>query len=414
MSSNMNIVKTLFVGTDTSKAHIDVAAIDIHGRELLTATRYNQDKEGYEQCLETLEQICAENGYELRFGIESTGIYHFSFYDFLVEHGYQVRVFNGLEVRAFQKTRIRKTNTDKIAAKTIANALRFCFDPDKKTPLPNELRNLRELVRARQRHIKRRTRLANQITRNLDLVFPGCSTLYKRVLSKRFLNFLKEACTPSQVLEMGEKELKKLLPTKKTKRVIRLAEKAHAAVDFDQAVRFEIESLIRLVEGVQEEIKLFNKEIEREFNRLDPLIGTIPGIGPITGSTILTELGDISNFSSAKKIVGFAGLDSIIKSSGKFRGRYRISKCGSKYLRTALYQAAFSGCNCNPVLKVYYNRMVSKGKVHTDAVVCCARKLCHIVYSVLKNQKPFYVPSHIERTVQELEAKEIAEEIPAC
>jgi transposase len=38
------------------------------------------------------------------------------------------------------------------------------------------------------------------------------------------------------------------------------------------------------------------------------LLETIPGIGPLLGLTIAAEVGDVARFSSARKLVGYAGL----------------------------------------------------------------------------------------------------------
>ena len=70
------------------------------------------------------------------------------------------------------------------------------------------------------------------------------------------------------------------------------------------------------------------------------LIQSIPGAGKITASVILAEIGDIKRFPGSKQLSAFAGLDASVFESGTFTAsRNRISKRGSSYLRTALYQA---------------------------------------------------------------------------
>ena len=384
-----------YVGIDASKDYVDVAVLNQQGKPLKEPERYYNNNEEFDRLDQELQEITWNTESQILIGIESTGIYHLPIHDALVSKGYNVRVFNGLEVSGFRKTRIRKTKTDKIDAKLIANALRFCLEPEKKSPVPNELRNLREFCRIRDRLINKQTRIKNQLTRDLDLIFPGVTNLVKNKLGKKFLAFLERACTPAEVLAMDQDELRKYFPKQKIKTLLNLARKEHGAVDFDRAAIFEIHSLIRQGRFIIHERALVDREIKNEFARIPSVIKTIIGIGPLAGSVILSELGDVSNFDSPKKIVGFAGLDSIIKETGRYRGELKISKCGSKQLRTALFQAAFVGSYKNPVLRAYYQRMRLKGKTHRDAVVCCARKLCHIIYSVLKNNRPFYIPSNI-------------------
>jgi transposase len=73
------------------------------------------------------------------------------------------------------------------------------------------------------------------------------------------------------------------------------------------------------------------------------LLETIPGIGSLLGLTIATEIGDIARFSSAGKLIGYAGLAPKIKQSGQSSRTGPLSKAGSKALRWAAVEAAQQG-----------------------------------------------------------------------
>ena len=124
------------------------------------------------------------------------------------------------------------------------------------------------------------------------------------------------------------------------------------------------------------------------------VITTIPGIGNILGAIIISEIGDISRFDSASKLVAFAGLDVSVKQSGEFVGtKNKISKRGSPYLRRAIWTAASRAAFCDPVLSDYYQSLRTRGKHHLTAVGAVARKLCNIIFAVLRDNKP-YQPMH--------------------
>jgi transposase len=93
--------------------------------------------------------------------------------------------------------------------------------------------------------------------------------------------------------------------------------------------------------------------------------------------------------------VAFAGIDAAVRQSGEFEGtNNRMSKRGSPYLRRALYQAALvasTGRNPDPVLRAFYQMKLSEGKHHSVCVGAVSRKLCYIIYSVLKDNRPFVV-----------------------
>src|SRR4051795_9423938 len=82
--------------------------------------------------------------------------------------------------------------------------------------------------------------------------------------------------------------------------------------------------------------------LEREL-RADPrvrLLVTIPGVGDLLGLTIASEIGDISRFASARKLVGYSGLTPRVYQSGQKARTGKLSKSGSTILRWAAIEAA--------------------------------------------------------------------------
>jgi transposase len=120
------------------------------------------------------------------------------------------------------------------------------------------------------------------------------------------------------------------------------------------------------------------------------LLNSIPGISDILASAILGEIGSIQRFSSAQKIVAYAGLDTKVVQSGEFEGtRTKLSKRGSPYLRWALYQAAGIARIHDPALKRIFEKKKRQGKHYGICIFAVAHKLTHIIYSILKNQHPY-------------------------
>ena len=131
------------------------------------------------------------------------------------------------------------------------------------------------------------------------------------------------------------------------------------------------------------------------MKQTDSYITTIPGIGPVLGAVILSELGDISRFEDAKKLVAYAGIDAAVNQSGNFEGtEVHMSKRGSPYLRRALYTAANVAAFHDPELSAYYQRLRQRGKHHGVAVGAVARKLCYFIFSVLSENRPYELRSH--------------------
>jgi hypothetical protein len=133
------------------------------------------------------------------------------------------------------------------------------------------------------------------------------------------------------------------------------------------------------------------KSIEALAEEYD-LIQSIPGIGPKIAATNLAEIGEIDRFDHAKKLVAFAGIDPSVFSSGKFTAtRNKITKHGSRRLRTALYQAVRCGLRSsrNKKIRAYYDQKRAEGKLFKVAVIACVNKLIHWIYAILTKKETY-------------------------
>lgn len=120
------------------------------------------------------------------------------------------------------------------------------------------------------------------------------------------------------------------------------------------------------------------------------LLGSIPGVGSQTASTVLAELPPVARVPSAQAAAAYCGLSPREFTSGSsVRGRTRLSKSGSARLRKALYLPTLTAIRFNPLLQGFFDRLVAAGKPKMQAVGACMRKLVMICYGVLKNRAPF-------------------------
>ncbi len=105
---------------------------------------------------------------------------------------------------------------------------------------------------------------------------------------------------------------------------------------------------------------------------------------------ILSEIGDITRFKSAKALVAYAGIDPTVKQSGQFlANNNKMSKRGSPYLRRALFLCASTCTLHESPLNDYYTKKRNEGKHHLTAVGAVAHKLTHIIYAILRNNKDY-------------------------
>ena len=106
----------------------------------------------------------------------------------------------------------------------------------------------------------------------------------------------------------------------------------------------------------------------------------------------VSEIGDINRFDAPDKLAAFAGIDPSVRQSGEFNGtRCRMSKRGSPYLRRAFWLASIAGIKSNAALRALYDKKRSQGKAHAVAVSVVMRKLCNIVYAVMRSGLPYHM-----------------------
>jgi transposase len=113
----------------------------------------------------------------------------------------------------------------------------------------------------------------------------------------------------------------------------------------------------------------------------------LPGVGLVVTMTVLSSIGDIFRFPSAKKLVGYAGLGAGVHHSGKTKRGKRITKRGRRELRWALVEAAWRAVRCDPHWKAQFEEL-KKRKHKSQAIVAIARKMLVVVWHVLSKQEP--------------------------
>lgn len=153
-------------------------------------------------------------------------------------------------------------------------------------------------------------------------------------------------------------------------------------------------SLKRRIAALEQEKQALETQLEQETEQAQPqelgLLTGIPGIGVKSACLLLTEIGEIRRFSTAAKLVAFAGLSPVrFESGSSVRRQSAISRIGSSYLRRLLYMPSLVALRYNPLVKRFYQSLVARGKTKKAALVACMAKLLKIIYGVLSHGHPF-------------------------
>jgi len=119
-------------------------------------------------------------------------------------------------------------------------------------------------------------------------------------------------------------------------------------------------------------------------------VTSIPGIGLVTGMTVLLEVGDMTRFSQTDQLAAYVGLTPAQYSSGEHVRLGRITRVGKHYLRGLLIEAAWIAVRRDPELQAVYQRTQPRSG-SKRAIVAVARRLLLRCRRVLLDDRPYLV-----------------------
>lgn len=160
-----------------------------------------------------------------------------------------------------------------------------------------------------------------------------------------------------------------------------------------RATKKDIEAHLQWLEKRRDKL---NKDLERKIQNTplwrakDEILQSPKGVGPVLSHMLLAKMPELGtlNRKQAGKLVGVAPLN---RDSGKFRGKRKVWG-GRAEIRSVLYMATMSAIRSNPVIRVFYQRLIEAGKPHKVAITACMRKLLTILNAMVKNNTPWRAP----------------------
>ena len=117
-------------------------------------------------------------------------------------------------------------------------------------------------------------------------------------------------------------------------------------------------------------------------------IMSVPGIGPLTGASLLRVFQRLAHRGS-DAVIAFLGMDLRPLDSGKRTGVRRLSKHGDAYSRKLLFTAAMAAARCDAKWHALLERELAKGLPSTAAYVAIGRRLARVAFSLFKNQQTY-------------------------
>ncbi len=328
------------IGVDSHKASLAACAVDNASR-LVAERSFSNSSPGHRSFARWV------GGFERprQVGIEGAGNFGAALARMLVAEGEDVREVPSV-LTARERRRVRRPGkSDPKDAVAIARiTLREPGLPP--VSIAQFAADLKALVDYREQHVHERTRVANRVHADLQIICPG------------------EAMGPlnSKVgLERARKALRKT-----------------------SQVRAEL-GLTRI-----QRLELIDTEVRELTRRIDQLVRAsatglvgIPGIGTLTAAKLMAEVVEISRFPTKSAFAMACGAAPIPASSGNTT-RHRLNRGGNRQLNRALHVTAFVQARAHPPAIAYVDRKRSEGKTRLEALRCLKRHLANVVYVAME------------------------------
>lgn len=335
-----------YIGLDVSMKETSVCVINENGKIVKENTIPTEPREiaSYINRL----QICVG-----LVGLESGSLSHWLTEE-LVSIGLPVKCIDARHCAAFLSMRINKT--DRNDAQGIAEVMRCGIFREVQIK-PRAVREVSSLLTSRKQLVDQRTRMLMSI---------------RGILKPFGIRLGSISKTPKGIAKVLE----------------------HILVQgLEEPVKIGIRSLFHAIQAMTTSIAELESNIKKYINS-EPraqLLMTIPGVGPITALKYLVEISDPKRFKKSRSVGAYIGLTPTQYASGETQKQGKISKCGSKDLRSLLVEAAvvlLTRARSWSQLKAWGLRIMKRSGLK-KAATAVARKLAVIMHQMLITEKPF-------------------------
>jgi len=318
-----------FAGIDISSQDAQVAIQPVLGQS--KSVHIPQNQAGVEVLVAALDGAGCERAATLVV-MEATGVYWMRLATSLYQAGFGVSVINPAQAHYFARALLRRSKTDLLDAQTLAILAAKLQPPAWRPPTATQ------------------------------------EAVYQRLAQRDAL------------LTMTQQERNRLHALQ------RRPQPAQPVVDRLQA---HIQFLKAQITDLDAELQQVIAQDEA-WQRDAQLLRSIKGFGPVVTHWLMVATHLFTACQSPDQIASYAGLvPRLFESGTSIRSRPALGFAPHHRLRQALYMAALSAVQHNPIIRPFYRRLLDQGKPKKVALCACAHKLILIAWAVVIKQQPF-------------------------
>jgi len=398
---------TLVVGVDIGSTFNAVALMNKEGEVLGKYPKVYNSRKGFDYFAQVIEEVKTSDGFKgILMGIEPTGHYWRKIAFFAKERGYAVQFIRttalkhqrGLDESASAKTDMRD-------ALTIANITREGKYID--TVIEDGVfRQLRTLSKLRERVLRYSVGSQNTLGAVLDDYFPELKQIFCSMKTRSLWAILQKCPFPQDLLTvkvstiaevLAKSSRRKQTAAQKARDLYQAAKESIGLKQVSNTDRYRLKLCLQEVqrsEGMLKEIGIQIKELLKQIPCSEYIL-SIPGVGPLSASVFLGELGNPNHFSHPKQIIKYSGYDPQERDSGLRVGRKMISKKGRWLFRKTLFFMSMQVVQQCQFFKDYYQRKLENknrfGQLlkKKEALCAVAIKLIKVIFALLRDQRGY-------------------------
>jgi len=387
--------KTMIVALDIGKWIHYAYFRGPNGTDIKPFSLYNFRKD-FDEFWIKICQFKKEHGLEeVVVGFESTGPYAEPLFHYLKKKPVKLVQINPMHSKRLKElTGNSPHKTDKKDPRVIADIISLGHALTLIVP-EGPAAQLRRLTQARERSIRSRTAMINQLQHLIFVIFPEFLKVFKNISIKSAMYLIKNHPTPESIVSIGLESLVVVLRRVSRyqlsqERIKELFEAAQRSIGIDEGKKSILMEIEHLASNIENESR-FVDDIEKQMDHyLDQIpyshsILSIKGIGRVTVAGLIGEVGDFKKFNTISEIMKLAGFDLFEVSSGKHKGQRRISKRGRSLMRKLLYFAAINVVKSHGIMHERYQEMLDRGMPKMKALVAISRKLLGLIFALARD-----------------------------
>ena len=392
--NDKTLIATLDIGKNVQYGYFRAP----NGNDVKPFAFYNS-KKSYDEFWQKLCQFKNKERLEqIVIGFESTGPYAEPLFHFLRKKPVRLVQVNPVHTKRIKELTGNSPNkTDKKDPRVIADVISLGHALTLVVP-EGPAAQLRRLTQARQRAIKTRTSMINQLQHLIFVIFPEFLNVLK-ISTKTARYLIKHYTTAERICALGLESVDQIfkkvsrgkLGQDRAKQLYEAAKNSIGISEGQQSIVFEIEHLIGRIEAEDQFIDSLEKQMCVYLQQIpySQNILSIKGLGQVTVAGLIGEVADFNKFDTISEIMKLAGLDLYEISSGNHKGQRRISKRGRPLMRKLLFFAAINAVKSKGIMHEKYQQMLDRGMPKMKALIAISRKLLGLIFAIVRDNTKY-------------------------